>query len=617
MRVAQKLRSTLLAGAMILLAIPGCQGEEPAAEPAPSAESAQDLGCYMSLVPPMTSNTAPSGSAGSSGAFSSNYEAWQAFDSSLTSMWISAEGQTSATLSYQWTDGRRRVTKYALRYSNGSITTRAPKSWVLYGWNGQSIQPPVAVDTRTNETGWAGHERREYTVANPGAYSRYYLVFSEDNDPSPGIVVISLGNVEFTGCAPEGLPTWTRLQGAASKVTRVNDLTGDPEGRSYAVGMSNGAVPGPLVGGQDAFLHAYDSSGSVLWTRQMGVPGNLTAGYAVARNRVSGTTDDIYVGGFTSGALAGGTKTGTAYDAFVTKYNASGTWAWTRQMGVSGADTEAYGLGVDPAGNAFLAGATKGSLDGNTRIGISDAFVTKYDSAGTKQWTRTVGVASARTHGRRASADASGNVYVAGWTDGALDGNVKVGPQDFFITKYNAAGVKQWTRQYGAAAGSSYLYGSALDAAGNLYVTGYSYGSMDGSTSSTTDQTFLARYDASGTRQWVRQFGLPNGAWGTSLAINASGIYVGGIGSGDLTNPSSPDSMTHSYIAKYDTSGNRLYLTQQDYARTGSTEQYSHVHGISVDDSGYAYLGGFTEGDLGTATRQGIVDGFVVKLRLP
>ncbi|PTL76542.1 SBBP repeat-containing protein [Vitiosangium sp. GDMCC 1.1324] len=617
MRVAQKLRRTLLAGAMALLAIPGCQGEEPVAEPAPSAERAQALGCFMSLVPPMTSATSPSGSAGSSGDFSSSYAAWQAFDSSLTSMWISAEGQTTASLSYQWNDGRRRVTRYALRYSNGSITTRAPKSWVLWGWNGQLSQLPVAVDSRTNETGWAGHERREYTVANPGSYSIYLLAFSDDNDPTPGIVVISLGNVEFIGCAPEGLPVWTRLQGAASKVTRVNDLTGDPEGRNYAVGMSNGAVPGPLVGNQDAFLHAYDANGNVLWTRQMGVPGNLTAGYAVARNRVSGTTDDIYVGGFTSGALAGGTKTGTGYDAFVMKYGSSGTLAWARQIGASGASTEAYGVGVDPAGNAFLVGATEGNLDGNTRIGVSDAFVTKYDSAGTKQWTRTVGVANARTHGRRASADAAGNVYVSGWTDEALDGNVKVGPQDFFITKYNAAGVKQWTRQYGAAAGSSYLYGSALDAAGNLYVTGYSYGSMDGSTSGTTDQTFLVKYDASGTRQWVRQFGLPNGAWGTSLTLNASGVYIGGVGSGDLTNPSSPDSMAHSYIAKYDTSGNRLYLTQQDFARTGSTEQYSHVHGISVDDSGYAYLGGFTEGNLGGVNLTGNPDGFVMKLRLP
>ena len=57
----------------------------------------------------------------------------------------------------------------------------------------------------------------------------------------------------------------------------------------------------------------------------------------------------------------------------------------TKQLGVSGADTEAYGVAVDSSGNVYVAGYTNGGLDGNTLTGVYDFFVTKYDSSGNKQ----------------------------------------------------------------------------------------------------------------------------------------------------------------------------------------------------------------------------------------
>ena len=53
--------------------------------------------------------------------------------------------------------------------------------------------------------------------------------------------------------------------------------------------------------------------------------------------------------------------------------------------------------------------------------------------------------------------DSSGNVYVTGGTKGGLDGNTSAGNTDLFVIKYNSSGTKQWTKQLGSS-GQNYFY---------------------------------------------------------------------------------------------------------------------------------------------------------------
>ena len=100
----------------------------------------------------------------------------------------------------------------------------------------------------------------------------------------------------------------------------------------------------------------------------------------------------------------------------------------------------------------ILTGYTYGGLDGNTNAGYNDLFVVKYNSSGTKQWTKQLGTSSSdESYG--VATDSSGNVYVTGGTDGGLDGNTSAGYVeplqsqsqlfDLFVVKYNSDGVKQ------------------------------------------------------------------------------------------------------------------------------------------------------------------------------
>jgi hypothetical protein len=141
-----------------------------------------------------------SGRVTRSGVYSVDYEAWKAFDGDNASMWISATFQTPAWISYNF-GSPQIVTQYAITFSNGSLTTRAPKDWTLQGWSGSAW---VNIDTRSGQINWAGTERRQYSIAAPGNYSQYRLNIIDDNDSRTGVVVISIGRLEFIaqpGCS--------------------------------------------------------------------------------------------------------------------------------------------------------------------------------------------------------------------------------------------------------------------------------------------------------------------------------------------------------------------------------------------------------------------------------
>lgn len=98
---------------------------------------------------------------------------------------------------------------------------------------------------------------------------------------------------------------------------------------------------------------------------------------------------------------------------------------------------------MDASGNVYVAGSTNGGLSG-PNAGLSDGFARKYESDGTPEWTQQFGTSS-DDRINAAAADASGNLYVAGQTDGSLDGT-SAGKYDCFVRKYDAGGTHEWTR---------------------------------------------------------------------------------------------------------------------------------------------------------------------------
>ena len=129
----------------------------------------------------------------------------------------------------------------------------------------------------------------------------------------------------------------------------------------------------------------------------------------------------------------------------------------------------------------------------------SDDGSTSTDNTTTSPWTKQLGTSST-DGGSGVTTDSSGNIYVTGQTQGGLDGNTNSGETDIFLVKYNSSGTKQWTKQLGTSS-SELGYGVTTDSSDNIYVTGYTYGGLDGNTNSGESDIFLVKYNSSGIIQ--------------------------------------------------------------------------------------------------------------------
>ena len=82
----------------------------------------------------------------------------------------------------------------------------------------------------------------------------------------------------------------------------------------------------------DMQLRKFDSGGSHQWSRQVG---SSNDDYVFTNGVARDSSNAIFVGGKTAGALSGFTNAGGS-DAFVMKLDSSGTVVWTLQFGTTG-----------------------------------------------------------------------------------------------------------------------------------------------------------------------------------------------------------------------------------------------------------------------------------------
>ena len=390
------------------------------------------------------------------------------------------------------------------------------------------------------------------------------------------------GTSAIANPAPPPLTVWTSQLGPPQEDGSA-DIAVDGSGNSYITGWTAGDLGGPNQGGTDAFIAMCDSGGTVQWTRQIG-SSESDGGNGIAVD----ADGNSYITGWTAGDLGGPNQGGM--DAFVANCDSGGTVQWTSQIGSSELDA-GNGIAVDAGGNSYITGPTLGDL--------GNSLIAKYDSGGTMQWARLIVSADAAD----IALDAGGSIYITGNTDGDL-GGPNEGGTDAFIVKRDSDGSTQWARQIGTS-GSDFGYGIAVDASGDIYITGSTRGDLGAPNQGGRD-AFIVKYDGGGTVQWTRQIGTSGSDLGYGIAVDASGnIYIAGETEGDLGGPN--QGLLDAFIVACDSDGTLQWIRQF------GTSSDDSASGIAVDDSGTICITGWTEGDLG-GPNLGVMGAFIMAI---
>ncbi|MBA3726381.1 MAG: SBBP repeat-containing protein, partial [Armatimonadetes bacterium] len=377
-------------------------------------------------------------------------------------------------------------------------------------------------------------------------------------------------------CAAIGAPAsaqteqWAaRYNGPANGYDVAREVAVDAEGNVYVTGSSLGSGTG-----RDYATVKYDSAGNEQWVARYNGPANSDD---FARDIALDVSGNVYVTGTSPGV-------GSSNDYATIKYDAAGNEQWVARYigpGINNQDDTASGLALDASGNAYVTGTSWAKGSG------PDYATVKYDAAGNEQWVaRYNGPGNLGDYTSDIEVDSSGNVYVTGSAFVSPYGGQ--GHNDYATVKYDAAGNEQWVALYnglgGYLEGYEYAYALALDASGNVYVTGRSWNGNNGSYDYAT-----VKYDSAGNEQWDARYHSPWGGedWAYALGVDASGnVYVTGFSWNG--NNSSYDYAT----VKYDSAGNQQWVVR--YNGPGNGEEIARA--LAVDASGNVYVTGTSLG---------------------
>jgi len=183
----------------------------------------------------------------------------------------------------------------------------------------------------------------------------------------------------------------------------------------------------------------------------------------------------------------GAARSDAALVTVTTGGTSTGAFRWNRQVPASSGTSwsRAQGVAVDSAGNVVVVGTASGTVDFGAGwvSGTDGLFVAKYGPSGTLLWAKRVGPGGSMVASSMGVAvDASGNIVVTGYFQGTIDLGggplTSAGAGDIFLVKFTSSGGHLWSKRFGGAI-SDAGDDVTIDGSGNVLVTGKISSSVD------------------------------------------------------------------------------------------------------------------------------------------
>jgi hypothetical protein len=344
-----------------------------------------------------------------------------------------------------------------------------------------------------------------------------------------------------------------RYNGSANDADYASATAVDSQGNVYVTGYAQ-----EQGNGLDYVTLKYNSAGALLWRATYNGPSDSDdQALAIALD----SAGNVYV--------TGASRSSGGLDYATIKYATNGNRLWVaRYNGSAGRDDRPAALAVDVNGNVFVTGASKNSSDRFTCLTL------KYDRNGSQVWFgRYIGPGNSGDEAQSVALDTTGNIYVTAKSKG--NGT----DFDYATIKYASTGAQLWVARYNSPAnGPDTPAQVAVDAGGNVYVTGSSKGN-----NSDLDYATL-KYSASGVQLWVARY---NGA--VNHADQAAALAVDSGGNVFVTGGSEGSSGNFDFATlKYSGAGAQLWA--QRYASAADIDLLATA--LVLDSAGNVYITG-------------------------
>jgi hypothetical protein len=392
----------------------------------------------------------------------------------------------------------------------------------------------------------------------------------------------------------------------------VYDIEADAAGYSYVTGEFSGTVDFDLGqthagdadilsarGSRDAFVAKYTPDDSLVWVQRMGGDAVQSNYSDIGRSIALDTIGNVYVAGEFYATADFGSTTLTAAagaDAFVAKFDASGSFAWVKQVANA---SFSRGVDVDAQGNVYA-------------MTLRDATgfdVMKFTASGATAWTKSLVTKS--SYSGDLAVSASGNAYLVGSFSNTVDfdpgpkvTSVSVGGRNAaFVLKLDTNGKFGWVSPF-SGAGQAYAYSVAVDGGNNVIVGGSYSGTVDFNPAQATTTLasvgggFVAKLNSSGGLVWAKAmanagsesgpavFGLDTDSAGN---VYATGVFYGAIdldpSAGVITRSSAGG--TDIFVVKLTSAGNYAW------SETFGSAELDTAWAVAVDNSGFVHLAGY------------------------
>ena len=237
-----------------------------------------------------------------------------------------------------------------------------------------------------------------------------------------------------------GTVQWQRSLGNNTANVSYGVSTSPTGGDAYLLGREN---TGKFV------TIKYNASGTIQWQREFD---NNTYGLD-PRGITTASNGDVYCVGATTI-----NQSSTGGDSFIAKYNSSGTVQWQKVLKTNGQDIFESVI-TDSNNEPVAVGWQSGE-----GAGSDDAFIAKYNTSGTLQWQRRIGGSSSDKF-IAVTADSSNNYYAVGTSL-----STTVDARDILIVKYNSSGTIQWQRKLGLSEYLDDFPKVSIDSLGDLVI---------------------------------------------------------------------------------------------------------------------------------------------------